>query len=112
MRHPLPEDVPNRARIGIMAIGRDAIRRHPSHHPCRPNKGLGRREIACIAEPHVHEVAVSINGTVQVIPLPLNFDLRFIHVPAGPHGPVAPPAQGLAEEPEPACFPTPVRLRA
>jgi hypothetical protein len=57
-------------------------------------------------------VAVSINGTVQVIPLPLNFDLRFIHVPAGPHGPVAPPAQGLAEEPEPACFPTPVRLRA
>jgi hypothetical protein len=73
-----PKTLPDGTRIGIMAIGGDAIGRHPGHHPRRPKEALGRREVAYSAEPHVHEVAVSINGTVQVTPPPLDFDRRFI----------------------------------
>ncbi len=74
----------------MMAINGDAIGCHPSHRPRRPIEGLGRRKIAGLAEPRVHEVAVSINGTVQITPLPLDFDVRFIHIPVLSHGTMAP----------------------
>src|SRR6266511_3926858 len=41
---------------------------------------------------------VAVNGTVQVTPLPLDFHVRLIDIPALPHGAVPPLAQGLAQE--------------
>jgi hypothetical protein len=54
VRHPLPKDIPNGTWIGIMAIGGDALRRHPGYRPGRTKEGLGRREVACVAEPHIY----------------------------------------------------------
>jgi hypothetical protein len=110
VHHPLPENVPIGARVGITAIGRDAVRRHPSHRPRRPKKGLGRHQITRVAEPRINEVAVALDGTVQVGPLPLNFDIGLIYIPALSHAPVASLAQDLAEER--VCIPTPAPFRA
>jgi hypothetical protein len=50
VQHPVPEDVPNGQRIGIMTIRRDPVRHHPSRQPCRPKEGLGRCKVPGITE--------------------------------------------------------------
>lgn len=42
VHHPLPENVPNRTRVGVMAIGGHPVGRHPGHRPRRAKKGFGR----------------------------------------------------------------------
>jgi hypothetical protein len=53
MHHPFPEHVPNRVRVGVMAIRGDPVGRHPDHRPGRAEKGFGRRQVTCVVEPHI-----------------------------------------------------------
>jgi len=50
--HPVSKDVPNGAWVGIVAIGGDAVGRHPRHHPGRPKERLGCHEAPeqCISD--------------------------------------------------------------
>jgi hypothetical protein len=66
---PVPEDLPNGAWVGVVASGGDPVGRPTGHGPGRAEEGLGCREIPCSAEPHVHEVTVSVNCPVEVLPL-------------------------------------------
>src|SRR3954447_24755309 len=59
-------------------------------------KGLGRRHVAVLAEHGVHEMAVAVDGPIQVGPAATNLQVRLIHVPAAPAGP-APAVPALAE---------------
>jgi hypothetical protein len=90
VRHPLPEDIPNGTQVGIMAIGGDAVRRHPGYRPRRPKERLGGREVLGGTEPHIDEIPVSVNCPVEVLPLALDFDIRLVYIPAFAHGTVAP----------------------
>jgi hypothetical protein len=53
VQHPVPKDVSNGARVGVMPIGRDAVRRHPRHRPRRAEERLRRGEVPGGAEPCV-----------------------------------------------------------
>jgi hypothetical protein len=66
MRHPISKDVPNGAWIGIMAIGGDAVWDHAGHRPGGAEERLGRCEIPGVTEANIHEVAISINRSVEV----------------------------------------------
>ena len=55
---------PDRRRIGIMTVGRDPVRRNPGHVPGRTEELFGGREIAALAEHHVDQVAVAVDGPV------------------------------------------------
>jgi hypothetical protein len=67
--HPLPKDVPNGARIGIMAIRGDAVWGDTGYCPGGAEEGLGRCEVACLAEPHIDQIPIAVDGTVEVLPL-------------------------------------------
>ena len=107
VRHPVPEDVPNGAWIGIMAVRRDPVRRDPGHHPRRPKEGLGRCKVSGLTEAHIHEVAISIHRSVEVLPLALDTNIGFVHVPAVSDLTVPPRAKRLTEERSELAFPFP-----
>jgi hypothetical protein len=98
VRHLVPEDGPNGPRIGVVAIGGDAVGRYPGHRPRRTKEGLGRCEVPRVAEAYVHEVAISINRAVEIAPLFLHFDVGLVDVPAVSHCTTALLAQGLGQE--------------
>src|SRR6266566_5904465 len=110
VRHPLPKDMPNGARVGVMAIRGDAIYGHPDYRPGGAEEGLGRGKVPRVAGAYVHEVAISIDRPITVLPPPLDVHVRLIDVPACPHAAMAPLAQGLAEERRQLAFPIPHRF--
>jgi hypothetical protein len=81
-----------------MAIGGDAVWDHAGHRPGGAEEGLGRREVPSLTEANIDEVAISINRSVKIAPLTLDFEMCFVHLPALPPSPMAPLAQGVAEE--------------
>ena len=50
-----------------------------------------RRLVAVRPEQEVHRVAIPIDGAVQVLPLPADFDVGFVHTPAPADRAFAPP---------------------
>jgi hypothetical protein len=48
-------------------------------------KSLSGFHIASLAEARINQVAISINGTIEVTPLSVNFDVCLIRIP-GPSG--------------------------
>src|SRR5262245_8741240 len=96
--HPLPKDVPNSARIGIMAIRGDALWDHTGYRPGGTEKGLGRCKVACLAEPHIDQIPVAVDGTVEILPLTLNPHVSLVHIPTVANLAVAPFAQYLTQE--------------
>jgi hypothetical protein len=70
VRHPVPKDIPNGAWVGIMPIGGDAVRRYPGHGPRGPEESLRRCEIPGLTEAYIHQVAVAVDGPVEVLPSP------------------------------------------
>jgi hypothetical protein len=61
-----------------MPIGRDPGRRHTRHCPFEVEERLSGGEVPCIAEPHIDQVSVLINGMVEILPLPLDFHIRTL----------------------------------
>src|SRR5919108_4527849 len=98
MQYLVPEDGPNSPRVGVVAIGGDAVGRDPGHRPRRTEERLGRCEAPRVAEAYVHEIAISINRAVEIAPLSLHFDVGLVDVPAVSHCTTALLAQGLGQE--------------
>jgi hypothetical protein len=98
VRHPLSEDGANGSRIGIMAIRGDAVGRHPGHRPGRAKKGLGRRQVPRVAEPRMDEMAVPVDGTLQIAPASLDSDIRLVYILAVPDNATTSLAQRLTQE--------------
>src|SRR3954447_24615350 len=55
-------------------------------------KGLGRRHVAVLAEHGVHEIAVTVDGPIQIGPAATDLQVRLIHVPASAPGTALAPA--------------------
>jgi hypothetical protein len=98
MRHLLPEYIADCPWIGITPIGREPVGRHPGHGPRGPKEGLRCCEIPGTTEAHIHQVAVAVDCPVEVLPLALHLDIRFVHVPAVAHHTTASFAQGVAQQ--------------
>ena len=84
MRYLVPKDIPTRAWVGIMAIRGDPVGHHPGHRLGGAEKGLGRCEVACLAEPHIDQIPVAVDGPVEVVPLALHLDVGLVYIPAVP----------------------------
>ena len=44
-------------------------------------KALGRLHISLLAEHRINQIAISIDGPIEVAPFPLDVDIAFIHIP-------------------------------
>ena len=73
---------PDRGRVTVMTIGRDAIGDNPGHRLGRTKERLRGGEIAVLAEHHVHEGTVAVDCPIQIAPIAVDFNIRLIHVPA------------------------------
>jgi hypothetical protein len=71
MPHAAAELRPDRPGIGVVAIRRDPVGDHCGDGLGRPKEALGSRQIAVIAEHHIDQGAVTIDRTIQVLPVPL-----------------------------------------
>jgi hypothetical protein len=89
MHHLVSKDMADCPWIGIMPSGRDALRRHASHGPCRAAEGLSGGEVPCVTELHIDPGPGSINRTVEILPPPLNAHVGLIDVPTGVNGTTA-----------------------
>src|SRR4051812_44207979 len=60
-------------------------------------KGLGRRYVAVLAQHGVHEIAVAVDGPIEVGPAATDLQVRLVHVPAAAAAGTAPAMPALAE---------------
>jgi hypothetical protein len=47
-------------------------------------KSLGRLHIARFAQERIHQIAIVINRSIEIAPLSMHFDVRFIDIPGFP----------------------------
>jgi hypothetical protein len=64
VRHLVPKDMPNGARVGVVAVGGHAVGRHRGHRPRRAEEGLSGCEVPRVAEPYIDEIPVVVNRAV------------------------------------------------
>ncbi|GHP00415.1 hypothetical protein KSF_104620 [Reticulibacter mediterranei] len=69
--------------IGNMPIGGDSLWCMAHRLERLLEKSLRCIHIPFLAQHRVNEIAISINGPIQVTPLPLHFDVGFINMPNG-----------------------------
>src|SRR5918998_997354 len=73
------------------AVGGDA-----GDGPRRAEEGLGRGHVAALAQHGIHEIAVAVDGPVEIGPPAADLDVRLVHVPVAATG--ADPAVPAAAE--------------
>ena len=71
----------NGAWIGAMTISRHPFWSMTNCLESLLEKSLRGIHIALLAQHGINQVAISINGTIEVAPLPMNFDGGLIHIP-------------------------------
>ena len=82
MRHAAAELCPDRPRIGIVTVRRDAVRGHAGDGLCRSKEALGRSEVAALAEHHVYQGAITIDRAIEVLPVAVHPNIGLVAVPA------------------------------
>src|SRR4051794_14319255 len=79
---------PNGPRIRIVAVTRHLPRAFLDNSESATEETLGRSHVPVRTEHRVHQVAISITGTIQVAPFAVNLHVRFIDIPALTHFPL------------------------
>jgi hypothetical protein len=74
--------------IGLTAIKRDLLRDAMTADRLG-QEPLGRSLVARLGQQEVDRLARLIHGTIEVIPLPVDFDVGLVHPPTEPHWPLA-----------------------
>jgi hypothetical protein len=80
---------------------------HAGVHLRSTEEGLSRAQVAGVAEAHVHQVPVSIDRPIEILPPNVNPHIGLVHVPTGSHRAVAPLPQGLAQQRGELALPVP-----
>lgn len=75
------QDTTDGTRIRIVAIGRHALRLVTNRLDGLLEKGRGCCQIAGRAEHRINQIAVAVDGPVQVMPRPIDLDVGFVHIP-------------------------------
>src|SRR5271166_5616432 len=82
MPHAPAEFHPDRPRIGIVAVRRNAVRNHTGDRLCRSKETLGRGEVAVLAEHNVDQGAIAIGCAIEILPLAVHPNIRLVDIPA------------------------------
>jgi hypothetical protein len=64
MSDRLTQVTADRRRVGVMSIGGDAIRYGAGHGSGRPKERLGGGKVAVLAEHHIDQSAISVDGSI------------------------------------------------
>jgi hypothetical protein len=95
MPHISPQDHPDRAGVTVMPIRGDPVGRDAGDHLGRLEERLRGGHVPVLAEHHVDQRARAIDGTVEITPLAVNFDVGLVDIPT---------AAGLATSASPQTF--------
>src|SRR3712207_1940488 len=82
MFHTFPEFFGNGCGVAGVAIGRDLLRLDLSDRLGGAEERLGRGKISSLAQINIDQIAVTVDGSVEITPLACNFDVRLIGMPA------------------------------
>ena len=80
--HTCAQSRPDRAGVTVVAVRSDPVGRDPGDHLDRLEKCLHGGHVAVLAEHYVDQRARAIDGTVEITPVPVDLDVRFVHIPA------------------------------
>src|SRR5690348_1957759 len=101
------ELAPDRGRVGVVPISRDPVWNNVGHRLGGTKECLCGSEIAMLAQHHIHQVTIAINGPVQVAPLAVDLDERLVHVPASTDATPATVAEFFSQRRREFGFPVP-----
>src|SRR5215207_8474412 len=71
----------DRPRVGAVSVGGDALGDNAGHRLGRAEEGLGRRHVAVLAQHGIDEIAVTVDGAVQIAPPATNLQVSLVDVP-------------------------------
>src|SRR5262245_35208810 len=110
MAYRFPERGFDRAGIGVVSITGDPLWDTTRDGTRRAEEGFRRCLVSLLAKQDIDEMAIPINGPVQVDRAPFHFNESFIYVPTRPTA--SPPvlAQRLAHQRGELGFPLPHRF--
>ena len=100
----------DRARIGVMPVGRHLLGDLLRHFQRCREEAFGCLHIPMLAQHGVNQIAVAVDGSVEVLPLARHLDVGFVHVPGAAGLALALGAQLVGHERSEACFPLAHRL--
>jgi hypothetical protein len=86
----IPENIAYGSWVGVVSIRGEAVWYHAGARPGGTEESLSRGQVACVAEGHVHQIPISINRTIEILPPTVNPHIGFVHVPTGSHRSVTP----------------------
>ena len=78
----------DRGFVGRTPIDRDLLGHSAMTTDRFRQKPLGRLLIAVLGEEKVDRLAVFVDGTIEIVPHTLHFDVRLVEAPAHPHRPL------------------------
>src|SRR5215213_3104541 len=81
MRNPSAERGADRPRVGAVPVRGDAVRCHAGGGLGRAEEGLGRRHVPVLAEHGVDQVAVPVDGPIQIRPSAADLQICLVDVP-------------------------------
>src|ERR1700722_3701396 len=85
MPYTCAEDRPDRSWITVVPIRGHPVGRDAGDHLGGREKRLGGGHVAVLAEHHVDQRAGAIDGAVEITPLPVDFDVGLVNLPAAAH---------------------------
>src|SRR3954463_5702612 len=94
--NPLAQLGPDRARIAVVAVGRDPVRRGTGDPLRGPEERPRGGHVAALAEHHVYQGAGAVDGEIQVAPAALDLDVGLVNIPAAARLAATAPSQILS----------------
>src|SRR4030095_892630 len=105
MVHVLSQHAFDRAGISPVSISRDPVRHTIGDSPCGTKERLSGCLILALAQQHIHQVAIPINGPIEVDSPTLDLQIGLVTVPASPYLPTSVFAECLAQHRSQFAFP-------
>ncbi len=94
----MSQDLTDGTWVGIMPIGRHPFWSVTDDVASLLEKTLGGLQISLLAQPRVHQIPIPIDGPIQVAPLSMHADIRFIDMPGFAGLSVSPSTQLIRHE--------------
>src|SRR3954451_11274811 len=85
------------ARVAVVAVGRDPVRRYTRDGLGGAEERLRRRHVAALAEQHIDERAGAVDRPVYVTPASVHLQICLVHVPAAARLAASAPPQLLSQ---------------
>jgi hypothetical protein len=81
MSHLISQDLTDGTWVGIMPIGCHPFWDRADDGESLLEKALGCLHISLLAQPRVSQVAIPIDGTIEITPFAMDTDVCFVHIP-------------------------------